>query len=155
MSLTITIGCPGAGKSTWADANLSHDTLRLERDRFREAIFGSRQAYHESLIDRRDRSRVITEAMGAAMTNWPHRKYAVTDTGLDEPAVRPFMDYALWVGAPIKLVVFYCGWDMLVARNSTRPEAHRIPHDILEERFQAFENPEAWWRHCDYEREYA
>lgn len=65
--LTITIGCPGSGKSTWADENLPPTTLRLERDRFREALFGNRRAYHDSPIDHIERSHVVTEAMCAAM----------------------------------------------------------------------------------------
>jgi predicted kinase len=152
MSLIITIGCPGAGKSTWADANLGPDTLRLERDRFREAIFGSRRAYHESEMPRKARSMVITKAMLNAMIYWPTYDWALTDTGLDPVAVEPFITTAEDCCVPIKLVIFDRPWRLLLERNQRRIEAHRIPDDILNDRFGAFIAPDAWWRTAPYER---
>ena len=97
--LTITIGAPGAGKSTWADKNLPGHVLRLERDRFREALFGSRRAYHESMIERGDRSLVVTSCMLAAMEAWPYPACAVADTGLRYEAVSPFIDLAVFLSS--------------------------------------------------------
>jgi predicted kinase len=153
--LAVTIGCPGSGKSTWADTNLPLTTCRLERDRFRECIFGSRRAYHEHLFERSFLSRVVTQSMGAAMSNWPVEEWAITDTGLDWPAVAPFVEYATGVGAEVVLVVFDRPWELLAERNTTRDEEHRIPHDILVERFERFNDPEAWWRHAPYRRLFA
>lgn len=148
--LTITIGCPGSGKSTWADANLPAETLRLERDRFREALFGSRRAYHDSPISREDRSEVITQAMFAAMREWPFHSWAVTDTGLHYHAVQPFIMAAEAMEQPIQLVVFERSPAFLRTNNRIRLAAHRIPDDILEERIELFASPEAWWRTDDY-----
>lgn len=151
--LIITIGCPGAGKSTWA-GGLPNDCLRLERDRFREAIFGSRRAYHESPIDRSTRSAVITNAMGAAMVHWPYRKFAVTDTGLIYRAVSPFMETATQMGLPITVAIFDVPWETLVERNKTRDPEHRIPDDILESCYADFMAEDAWWKGPTIKRYY-
>jgi len=152
--LIITIGCPGAGKSTWADKNLSPDTLRLERDRFREALWGSRRAYHDSTIDREVRSRVITQTMLSAMESWPIHDWAVTDTGLAYEAVQPFIYMAGRLRQEIKLIIVERKPDFLLTCNRIRPHAHRIPEEILLAKIAEFEDPNAWWRKSDYDRLY-
>lgn len=144
--LTITIGCPGAGKSTWADKHLPEQCLRLERDRFREAIFGSRRAYHDHSFCREIRSEIITEAMLATMDCWPTDLYAVTDTGLAYGAVSPFIYRAVVNGLKVRLVVFKRSPEFLLTNNRIRPLAHRIPEDILLQKIEEFNDPAAWWK---------
>lgn len=146
--LIITVGCPGSGKSTWADANIPDTALRLERDRFRECLFGSRRGYHESPLSPSARSAVITESMLAAMEKWPNSYWAVSDTGLFLPSVRPFMLEAFEQDAScmITLVVFDRPWEYLLEVNRNRLTEHRVPEDILEDMFNAFNKPDAWWR---------
>ena len=153
--LTITIGCPGSGKSTWADDNLPSDTLRLERDRFRECLFGSRRAYHDSAIPHNQRSYLITQSMGAAMVAWPIASWAVTDTGLAYPAVEPFVNYALVNGQDVRLMIFERDPDYLRLCNRIRAEEHRVPDDLLENCIEQFEASAAWWRNADFEKHYA
>lgn len=143
--LTITIGCPGAGKSTWADANLPETVLRLERDRFRECLFGTRRAYHNHHLAHSVRSNVITHLMREAMATWPYEQFAVTDTGLVYDALHPFIDMIPGFGT-IRLVIFERTPEYLRMNNRIRPEAHRIPDDILEEMIAKFDDPKAWWR---------
>ncbi len=146
--LIITIGCPGAGKSTWAGNNLTGDILRLERDRFRECLFGSRRAYHESPLSRGARSAVVTEAMLGAMQKWPYPRWAVTDTGIRKESVWPFIEECVMQDDrfPITFVVFDRPWEYLTYINETRPTAHQIPPDILRDMFDLFNDPDAWWR---------
>lgn len=144
--LTITIGCPGAGKSTWADRNLPADCLRLERDRFREALFGSRRAYHDHHFPRETRSEVITQCMLTAMEHWPVDSWAVTDTGLAYGAIFPFAHFSTCQGMPVRLVIFERSAEYLLSNNRIRLRDHRIPEDILLEKIAEFNDPEAWWR---------
>lgn len=144
-SLIITIGAPGSGKSTWADEYLSPKTLRLERDRFREALFGSRRAYHNHPLEHEVRSSVITHTMLAAMHIWPHRSWAVTDTGLRYESVAPFIEYAEFLDCSVQVFVFERSADYLRTCNRIRPHAHRIPEDILEEMIEQVNNPDGWW----------
>jgi predicted kinase len=148
VSLIITIGVPGAGKSTWADEFCASrpEYLRLERDRFREAIFGSRRAYHEHPFDRVTRSDILSHAMMGAVRQWPNDKIVLSDTGLLFRAVRPFVEYADRFRVPIKLKTFDVPDDVLRERNRTRPEEHRIPDDILESCIADFRKEDAWWK---------
>lgn len=150
----ITIGCPGAGKSTWAEKNLDERTLRLERDRYRECIFGTRRAYHESPISKEARSTLITQTMLQSMIYWPWREYALTDTGLFWHSVAPFVHHAQRTETPIRLVIFETPADTLRERNITRQEEHRIPDDLLEAMIAEFEKPDAWWRDSSFTRNY-
>lgn len=153
--LTITIGCPGSGKSTWADHNLPATTARLERDRFREAIFGSRRAYHDSPIEYEARREVLQESMGVVMQIWPTHSWCLSDTSLTFGSVEPFIHYADKVGAPIRLVIFERAPEFLRMCNRIRPEAHRVPDDLLENCIAQFFDPEAWWRGAKVETTYA
>lgn len=138
--IIITVGCPGAGKSTWA-ANLPTGTLRLERDMFRELLWGSRQSYHADQMEHKNR--VIVSAMVAAARAWPmDRPIALTDTGIHWSAVAPF--------APLRsepeIVVFDVPLDVLIERNKTRDEAHRVPEQVIRDFHTAMHAPDAWWR---------
>jgi len=154
MSLFITIGCPGAGKSTWADKNLPDNYLRLERDRFREALWGSRRAYHESAMPRDQRSQVITHTMLSAMEKWPTPEWAVTDTGLVYEAVQPFIYYAISQRQDVKLMIIERSAEFLLTCNRIRPHAHRVPEEILLEKIAEFEDPKAWWKNSEFDRLY-
>lgn len=149
--LTITVAPPGAGKSTWADLHIPPTTLRLERDRFREAIWGDRMSYHNSPIDYKARSRVLRGAMLSAMTNWPNDCFALTDTGLRETDARHFIEFVdRFHISTVNLVVFDIPAAVLWERNLTRPEAHRIPSAVLADFIAMYEHPDAWWKRSDY-----
>lgn len=146
MSLFITVGAPGAGKSTWAEGHLGPLTLRLERDRFREALFGSRRAYHDHGFARPTKSMVVTDAMMAAMRAWPCHDWAVTDTGLIYGAVSPFINFARTRNATVIIVLFNRSREYLRRINKTRPVEQRIPPALLEDMINDFESEEAWWK---------
>lgn len=142
-SLIITVGAPGAGKSTWADANLPVHTLRLERERMREAFWGSRQAYYADPLNDHDKSYIISSTMYNAAKHWPqNRSIALTDTGLFFPSVKRFMG----LRAKTVIMVFDIPDNELRERNRTRPTEHRLPDDALERFIEAFRDPRAWWR---------
>lgn len=145
--LIVTVGPPGAGKSTWADANLPPNCLRLERDRFREVMWGSRQAYQDD--DFTEKSFVLGTTMFHAGKLWPrHRPIALTDTGVYWNSVKRF-----WQLRPKhRIVVFDTPDDVLWQRNETRPVDHRVPPDVLKLFIAAFRDPNAWWRKLPHER---
>lgn len=150
MSLIITIAPPGAGKSTWADS-LPSTRLRLERDRFREAIFGSRKAYHDHVFPREQVSLVIGSAMYAAMRAWPNQDAVMSDTGLHYGSVKRFIEYAraVWQ-TPILLKVFDVDAATLHARNDARCLEHKVPSEYLDNAINEFTSPKAWWRNSGY-----
>ncbi len=146
MSLIITVGAPGAGKSTWAEKNLPANYLRLERDRFREALFGERKSYWSHPFPKETKSLVVTDAMMAAMRAWPIHNWAVTDTGLIYGAVGPFINFALTRRAPVEVFVFERTRKYLRGINEKRIPEHRVPDDMLESMIANMEDPEAWWK---------
>lgn len=148
--LTITIGCPGSGKSTWADRNLPPETLRLERDRFREALFGSRRSYHEHPLDHKAKSVLVTKTMLEAMRVWPHKSWAATGTGIEYSSVKDFIYQALYSGpypgGGLRFVIFERSRNYLETNNRIRPHEHRVPQEVLDDFIAKFDDPQAWWR---------
>lgn len=92
--------------------------------------------------------------MLSAMMYWPQPEWAVTDTGLAEDKVKPFIDHANRVGAAVKLIVFDRPLPLLLERNNTRPTEHHVPETMLINFHIQFNNPDAWWRQSMFEREF-
>lgn len=146
QGLFVTIGPPGAGKSTWAKNNLPPHCLRLERDRVRECLFGSRRTYHEHPFERDVKSRVVTETMMTAMREWPEYCWAVTDTATRFDSVQPFIEAALFRQVPVTFVRFDRSDEYLWEINRTRPLTDRIPDEILSEMIALYRAEDAWWK---------
>lgn len=144
--LVVTIGAPGSGKSTWAKKNLPARCLRIERDRFRECIFGTRRAYHNHDFEHLAKTKIVTDSMMAAFRAWPVCCWAVTDTGLEYKAVRPFIEAALFRLVPVTFVTFERSEEYLRMTNRYRPMPHRIPIEELVKRIEWFNSPDAWWK---------
>lgn len=132
---TITVGVPGCGKSTYAAKHFTN-ALRLERDMFREALFGSRTAVHRADPDKAKVMSLIVgtsmhRAMSTALVSRAFEQVALTDTGLAWNAVKRFHNLARHHGAEIEVVYFDVPWETILERNRLRPEGHRVPEDVL------------------------
>ncbi|USM11479.1 polynucleotide kinase [Citromicrobium phage vB_CbaS-RXM] len=159
-SFIASIGSPGAGKTTFFDQLDLPDHLRLEKDRFREAMFGTRRAYWDR--PEAEKHKMVKVSMKAAMLAWPHHKVCLTDTGTEEEAILYFaraanMRFRNWwdgrlhtskpcKGIPILLILFEQPLEVLIERNRTRPEEHRIDETLLTEKYDLIYGKEAWWR---------
>lgn len=146
MSLIITVGAPGSGKSTWADKALPKHYLRLERDRFREALFGARKSYWDHPFPKDSKSLVVTDSMMGAMRSWPSRHWAVTDTGLLYGAVSPFITFACTRGVAVEVLVFERPAAYLRKLNKNRQGAHQVPEALLDDMIANMDDPTAWWK---------
>lgn len=64
-ALTITIGCPGSGKTTWAKEQVRRkgNTVLVCRDDFRDQLFGGLQTYKFS----KTKEQLVTDAQKAAI----------------------------------------------------------------------------------------
>jgi len=144
----VTVGCPGSGKSTWADEYCATRpyVLRLERDKFREAIFGSRQAYQEHPLHYSNKSRVVTPAMLGALRAGYHwyKEVLLSDTGIHWRNVEPFYN-ELRIQPTVKL--FDLSLKTLLERNSKRPEEHKVPESVIQNFYADMQTPgNQWWK---------
>lgn len=154
-TLTITVGLPGSGKSTYADTHFSH-ALRLERDRMRECLFGDRHRYHNELATKPGLAMLIGptmhKAMLTALRDEIYDDIILSDTGLAWNAVKNFHFTARRFGLAVNVVYFELTWGEVLDRNQTRPEGHRVSEDVLK-RFWRMQHAmpigdevnERWW----------
>lgn len=151
--IIVSIGAPGSGKSTFFDSLVAPEHLRLERDRFRECVFGSRSAFWSHPMPADDKSRMVVDTMKYALAKWPHYKYILSDTGTTKAACSVFVSRARGHYKkqtlrllPVHLVVFEQPWEVIEERNALRPEDHRLEVSRLRDMFDLVYAANAWWR---------
>lgn len=153
----VTVGAPGSGKSTWADSITDSDTLRLERDRFRIALFGSQKAYWnqtEVFNGNRQRHRDLSALVGATMARAmdvaldlrTHKNVLLSDTASVWTQVMNFHKRAVAKGLKMEVHVFDVPWDIIFERNETRDPDKKAHADFLRDTFDKVNDPHAWWR---------
>jgi predicted kinase len=149
-TIIFTVGPPGAGKSTYAEALAGPDVLRLERDRFREAIFGSRRSYHDAVAKDRRLSFMVGSTMfscmSASLQERLHNTIIISDTNIYWDAVKRFHTLAQKYGAKVIVALFPTPLDALIERNETRPEEHRVPVDVITKMHQDLGQSFPWWK---------
>lgn len=149
------IGCPGAGKTTYARrydpldgwVHLTLDDLRTTlwpphrqiywRVRNTEYDVAARQVLH--------RTKEFT--LDAALCNG--LSVVMADTHLSFDVFAPEREIVARHGIRIAWKVFDISWDCLLARNEARARqnpSHRQPESVLRLAYDAFRAPDAWWR---------
>lgn len=127
--LILCVGCPGSGKSTWAEAQRAADpenVVVVERDIIREQIGGTRQNFdHEFEVTRRAHYQVM-----AALEQG--KTVIIADTNLNGKFRKQWRKRAESVGASYQEVKFSVPYDELVRRNIGRPSDHQVPEEVLE-----------------------
>jgi predicted kinase len=152
---TATVGVAGSGKSTYATQQCG-DALRLESDRFREAIFGNRRYYHDACATSPQTAAALKSllrdlmlwTMQTVLRVGAREDVILSDTCLDWSAVEPFWNLARERGMEIVVVYFDVSWATLVHRNEARSAEHRIPADVLEDQYgrcQGRAGAQRWW----------
>lgn len=157
MRLRMTVGCPGAGKTTWAKS-LPDRTMCLSLDDHRAAIFGHKKLYWDSIAENPWRRRVLHSTWRATLRS------AIRETlALEERGAPPFdialinthlfldsfrKDLEIIQAAPVapEILVFDLPWETLLERNRTRPAEDRQDPIDLRSYYDAFMDPNAWWR---------
>lgn len=149
-TMTFTVGLPGSGKSTYADKHYEH-ALRLEHDKFREAMFGDRKVYWKLIETNPDLRRLIGptmfRAMTMSMTYDIFQDVILSSTNLKWDSVKNFHKLARDFGMKIEVVYFDLTWDELMKRNETRGPGKAVAMDFMEQAWTTFTGAgeRRWW----------
>ncbi|UPW42328.1 polynucleotide kinase [Salmonella phage CF-SP2] len=139
--IIMTVGCPGSGKSTWANEFVSKNQgwYILSRDDFREKLFGLNARNNYKYSKQRERA-VTTAQMSAAesLLNLEHTKgVIIADTNLN-PKTTEKWELRFKGQYEIEFKKFSVPWTELLKRNQYRGEK-AVPIDILRHFYQLME----------------
>lgn len=149
------IGCPGAGKTTYARRfDPREGWVHLTLDDLRQALWPpDRQVYWElrqGPYDDEARQvlhRVKEAALDAALTHGFN--VVMADTHLTRSVFEGELERVARHGLMVEWKVFDVPWEVLEARNAARGRvdpSHRQPEAVLRMTYEAFTSPDAWWR---------
>lgn len=144
--IIVTVGCPGSGKSTWAQeyCRTRPGWYVVNRDNIRVGLMGitARNEYKYS----KAREKLVTEIMFdqilAIMAKESTKGVVVADTNLNEARRDDFKVYAETHGWSYHEQVFDVSWLELLKRNTYRGEG-AVPIDVLRQMF---------WKFCEYQK---
>lgn len=143
----MTVGCPGAGKTTFARDNFPK-WVTLSLDDFRTALFRDKQFYH-AMHRENPRMRALLNdtyedalraALGYGFSAILANMHVYPDTFASTMAlIKRF-------GITPHLAVFVQPIDILLQRNSTRPFEDRVPVEFIYTSHTDMMKSDAWWR---------
>ena len=144
--IIVTVGCPGSGKSTWAQeyCKTRPGWYVVNRDNIRVGLMGitARNEYKYS----KAREKLVTEIMAdqiqVIMSKESTKGVIVADTNLNEERRKYFSLYASTNGWSYHEQVFDVPWVELLKRNLHRGEG-AVPADVLRQMF---------WKFCEYQK---
>ena len=149
------IGCPGAGKTTYARQFDPLDGwVHLTLDDLRQALWPpDRQVYWEVRRGGWDSQahRLLHTVKVAALEAALGQGFSVVmaDTHLTRAVFESELAVVARNGLSVEWKVFDVSWDVLHARNAARgaiDPSHCQPETVLRLTYDAFQSPEAWWR---------
>lgn len=142
--IIVTVGCPGSGKSTWAQeyCKTRPGWYVVNRDNIRVGLMGitNRNEYKYS----KAREQIVTDTakmqIMAIMAKESTKGVIVADTNLNENRRDDFKNLAGVEGWSYHEEVFDVPWTELLKRNLHRGEG-AVPIDVLRQMF---------WKFCEY-----
>lgn len=143
--IIVTVGCPGSGKSTWAQeyCKTRPGWYVVNRDNIRVGLMGitNRNEYKYS----KAREQIVTDTakmqIMAIMAKESTKGVIVADTNLNENRRDEFKNLAGVEGWSYHEEVFDVPWTELLKRNLHRGEG-AVPIDVLRQMF---------WKFCEYQ----
>lgn len=143
--IIVTVGCPGSGKSTWAQeyCKARPGWYVVNRDNIRVGLMGitNRNEYKYS----KAREQIVTDTakmqIMAIMAKESTKGVIVADTNLNENRRDEFKNLAGVEGWSYHEEVFDVPWTELLKRNLHRGEG-AVPIDVLRQMF---------WKFCEYQ----
>jgi len=149
------IGCPGAGKTTYARRFDPLDGwVHLTLDDLRQALWPpDRQVYWQVRNGGWDRQahHLLHALKVAALDTALAQGFSVVmaDTHLTRAVFEDEIEVVARHGRCVEWKVFDVPWEVLRTRNEERSAvdpSHRQPEAVLRFAYDAFSAPDAWWR---------
>lgn len=145
----FTVGCPGSGKSTYADIKTHDGWQKLCLDDFRVALWGSKQNFWNA-VDRGGTEAVDARETLKTVYDAAFNRLTATDSNVvvaNCHLVHGEMEFlkVLERRHDARLVVFSTDLDTLLERNRTRPEDDRVGEEFLREQYERFVTKPGWW----------
>ena len=157
--VTITVGAPGSGKTTWARSLPPVDNIVLSLDDFRLAMFGSKTAYWQEVVPvHGDEIRgLVWQCYASALdkvlhAGWPGH-IILCNTALDQKTVERDFPILQKHGVIPRLRVYDVDLDELLRRNARRSADEHVQEDYLTQCYGVLHREDAWWRTIDLPRD--
>lgn len=146
-NVIMTVGCPGAGKTTWAQNN-HPDYVVLSLDDFRLAMFREKRSFHDRAQHNKQMTPLVVDTYFAALRSAlgygfnlilanTHVRFNTASSTID--ALRGF-------GIKPDLKICSLPLTVLLDRNRTRPEPDRVPEWYVSDAYKSMSDPNAWWK---------
>lgn len=142
----LTVGCPGSGKSTWANefVRMNPGYYILTRDDFREKLFGL-DARNQYKYSKQREKAVSVSQLGAAselLILEATKGVIIADTNLNPITVKNWKEVCDKRGFKFTIKEFVVPWTELVRRNNYRGEK-AVPIEVLR-RMYADQHPKKY-----------
>jgi predicted kinase len=152
--VTMTVGCPGAGKTTLGRQHLERHplALQLQLDDFRCALFGSKKRYWRAPEEtRRGWSRVLHDTYGMALDAalcLDHELF-LSNTHVHLPTFERDLATLRAHAVSVDVLMLDVPLDVLIPRNLAREGDEHIQEETTRQYHAALTAPDAWWRRLE------
>ncbi|AWD90381.1 polynucleotide kinase [Erwinia phage Cronus] len=140
--LYVTVGCPGSGKSTWANEFVKTNPgyFIVSRDDFREKLFGhdARDEYRYSKQKEKSVSIAQMNTAAGLMALEGTKGVIIADTNLNPITFKTWYNFAIDNGYKFCRKDFHVPWTELVKRNERRG-TKAVPIDVLRRMYKDYE----------------
>ena len=134
----VTIGCPGSGKSTFAN-QLSSSHKQIERDLVRVQLAGSKKEFYTK-FDRKVGEAAVSSIIRNDLLQCAKNKQDViiSDTNINKQLRHRLYQDLFDMGFEVRVTVFDCHYEELADRNDARAQEDQVPHTVLERMYEEF-----------------
>lgn len=136
--LTLTIGIPACGKSTWSREQFEADpdtTVIVERDKIRETLYGSRSmdGTNEGLV-----TRLAQQLARQGLDDGKH--VIISDTNTVPKYRKQWVRLAHEFDVTAEYKTFDTPFEVCLERNAARPQEMRVPEDVMMMMYDRLQN---------------
>lgn len=147
QQIIMTVGCPGAGKTTFARTNYP-EWVTLSLDDFRTLLFRDKQSYHRQHASNPRMRSLLNDAYEDTLRTALGYGFnlILANMHVYPNSFASTLAIAKRFGIVPELRVFLLPLDTLLHRNVWRVECDRVPEQFIRDSYRDLNAPDAWWR---------